>query len=81
MPADQVLPADPTALDGFALEELILAGRHLEDLEIFAGQRSRMNPEPGWDPVLRLLARDLEVVRLALARLGHHRPLGRSARA
>ena len=76
MPADE-----PPDLQAYGLEEMILAGRHLEDLEIFAGQRSRLQPEPGWEPVLRLLARDLEAVRVELARRGHHRPLGRSARA
>ena len=76
MPADE-LPD----LNAYALEELILAGRHLEDLEIFAGQRSRLQPEPGWDPVLRLLARDLEAIRVELAHRGHHRPIGRSTRA
>ena len=49
-----------------ALEDLVLAVRHLEDLEIFVGQRSRMHPGPGWDVVLRILRRDLAAVRAEL---------------
>ena len=50
------------------LEDLVLAVRHLEDLEIFVGQRSRMHPGPGWDLVLRVLRRDLAMVRAELRR-------------
>ncbi len=45
------------------IEDLIAAIRHLEDLEIFAGQRSRMHPGPGWALVLTILRRELENVR------------------
>ena len=49
-----------------SLEDLVVAARHLEDLEIFVGQRSRLHPGPGWDVVLRILRRDLAMVRREL---------------
>ncbi len=51
------------SFDDTSLNDLVVAGRHFEDLEIFVGQRSRLHPGPGWDIVLRMLRRDLEVVR------------------
>ncbi len=47
-------------------EDLIAGARHLEDLEIFVGQRSRMHPGPGWALVLGILRRELETVRTEL---------------
>ena len=62
-------------VDDAALEDLVVAVRHLEDLEIFVGQRSRMHPGPGWDVVLRILRRDLAVVRAELRGRGGLPPL------
>ncbi len=47
-------------------DDLVAACRHLEDLEVFVGQRSRMHPGPGWALLLRILARDLAEVRSEL---------------
>jgi hypothetical protein len=46
-----------------SIDDLVAAIRHLEDLEIFTGQRSRMHPGPGWALVLTILRRELEVMR------------------
>lgn len=59
------------------LADLLAAARHLEDLEVFAGQRSRMHPEPGWDRVLEMLRRDLDVVVAELRTLGITKKFGR----
>ena len=48
------------------LQDLVAAYRHLEDLQVFVGQRSRMHPGPGWALLLRVLARDLDEVRSEL---------------
>ncbi len=48
------------------LDDLIAACRHLEDLEVFVGQRSRVHPGPGWTAVLHILARNLDEVRSEL---------------
>ena len=53
-------------LEREAPDDLIAACRHLEDLEVFVGQRSRMHPGPGWALLLRTLARDLAEVRSEL---------------
>jgi hypothetical protein len=49
-------------------EDLIAGARHLEDLEIFVGQRSRMHPGPGWALVLSIVRRELVTVRTELRR-------------
>jgi hypothetical protein len=51
-------------------DDVIAAGRHLEDLEIFVGQRSRLHPGPGWDIVLQILRQDLALVRAELVGRG-----------
>ena len=56
------------SLEASSLEDVIVAVRHFEDLEVFVGQRSRMHPGPGWDVVLTILRRDLEMVRSELRR-------------
>ena len=48
------------------LEDLTVAVRHFEDLEVFVGQRSRMHPGPGWALVLQILRADLAELRRAL---------------
>ena len=53
-------------LEREAPDDLIAACRHLEDLEVFVGQRSRMHPGPGWALLLRTLARDFAEVRSEL---------------
>ncbi len=53
------------------LEDLVVARRHLEDLEIFVGQRSRLHPGLGWALVLRMLSCDLAQVKAALRERGH----------
>jgi len=58
------------------LQQLLGAARHLEDLEVFAGQRSRMHPEPGWDLVLDALRRELDSVVAELRRLGITKKFG-----
>ncbi len=58
------------------LQQLLGAARHLEDLEVFAGQRSRMHPEPGWDLVLDALRRELDSVVAELRRLGVTKKFG-----
>jgi hypothetical protein len=58
------------------LNQLLGAARHLEDLEVFAGQRSRMHPEPGWDLVLEALRRELHVVVQELRCLGVTKKFG-----
>ena len=57
-------------LEGYDLEELVAAGRHLEDLEIFVGQRSRLHPGAGWAATLAVLRSDLAEVQAALAQRG-----------
>ena len=49
-----------------SLEDLVVAARHLEDLEIFVGQRSRLHPGPGWAVVLDILRQDLASLRATL---------------
>ena len=53
-------------LGGYDLGELVAAGRHLEDLEIFLGQRSRMHPGAGWAAALAILRSDLAEVQAEL---------------
>ncbi len=53
-------------MDEPSLEDLAVAARHFEDLEIFVGQRSRLHPGPGWAVVLHILRRDLDMVRAQL---------------
>ena len=60
------LTAD-TDLTACALEDLEAGAVHLEDLEIFVGQRSRMHPGPGWALALAMVRRDLAQVRTELA--------------
>ena len=57
-----------------AWDDLIAGVRHLEDLEIFVGQRSRMHPGPGWALVLQILRQDLETVRTELVDRGDQHP-------
>ena len=58
------------------LRELLAAARHLEDLEVFAGQRSRLNPEPGWELVLAILRRELPAVVVELRQMGVTKKFG-----
>ena len=51
----------------YDLDDLVAAGRHLEDLEIFVGQRSRMHPGAGWAAALQMLRSDLAQVRSEIA--------------
>lgn len=51
----------------YDMNDLIAAGRHLEDLEIFVGQRSRMHPGAGWAATLDVLRSDLAEVRVEIA--------------
>ena len=53
----------PHDLTAHSHEELVVAARHLEDLEVFVGQRSRMHPGLGWAAVLQMLRTDLQDVR------------------
>ncbi len=54
------------------MEDLEAATRHMEDLDIFVGQRSRMHPGPGWTTALEMVRRDLALLRVELAfRKGH----------
>ena len=41
------------------MEELRAVVVHLEDLEIFVGQRSRLHPGPGWATALAMVRRNL----------------------
>ena len=61
---------------GRELGDLLAAARHLEDLEVFAGQRSRLHPEPGWDLVLEILRRELAGVVGELRQLGVTKKFG-----
>ncbi len=54
-------------LRSYSLEEVAAAARHLEDLDVFVGQRSRLHPGPGWELALRLVRRDLELAQAELA--------------
>ena len=56
-----------TDLPSQPVEELQAASVHLEDLEIFVGQRSRMHPGAGWAIALALIRRDLTDVRAEIA--------------
>jgi hypothetical protein len=88
-PVGEAKPTDPCHTEGSKavdiipdpadkrLGELMGAARHLEDLEVFAGQRSRMHPEPGWDMVLEALRRELDLVVLELRQLGVTKKFGR----
>lgn len=49
------------------IEELRAASIHLEDLDIFVGQRSRMHPGPGWATALAMIRRDLAAVKAEIA--------------
>ena len=55
-------------LEDHSREDIFVAVRHLEDLEIFVGQRSRLHPGPGWAAVLEILRRDLDQMRAELRR-------------
>ena len=57
----------PVDLTDCGLDDLEAAARHLEDLDIFVGQRSRMHPGPGWAIALEMVRRDLAVLRAELA--------------
>lgn len=46
-----------------SLEDVAAAVRHLEDLDVFVGQRSRLHPGPGWALTLRLVRRDLALLQ------------------
>ena len=65
--ADEPPNCLPVDLAGCGLEDLVAATRHLEDLDIFVGQRSRMHPGPGWAAALELVRRDLAQLRAELA--------------
>lgn len=65
-------------LADLSLEDLVAACRHLEDLDVFVGQRSRMHPGPGWAPVLDMLRRDLDAVSAEMHRRGVGRRVGRA---
>ena len=54
-------------LQGYSLEDVAAAARHLEDLDVFVGQRSRLHPGPGWELALRLVRRDLALAQAELA--------------
>jgi hypothetical protein len=56
-----------TDLAEHAFEDLEAASVHLEDLEIFVGQRSRMHPGPGWAVALAMVRQDLAEVRAEIA--------------
>ena len=60
MTADTDLSTQP-------IEDLEAGAVHLEDLEIFVGQRSRMHPGPGWAVALAMVRRDLAEVRTEIA--------------
>ena len=64
-PPDMAVPP-PADLAGCALEDLEAATRHMEDLDIFVGQRSRMHPGPGWATALEMIRRDLALLRTEL---------------
>ena len=53
-------------LTEFSQEDLAAAVIHLEDLDIFVGQRSRMHPGPGWAVALALIRQDLAQVKVEL---------------
>ena len=55
-------------LEQYDFNELVAAGRHLEDLEIFVGQRSRLHPGDGWAATLCMLRSDLAEVQRHIAR-------------
>jgi hypothetical protein len=63
--------------EDLGLNDLLAAAGHLEDLEVFAGQRSRMHPGPGWDMVLEMLRCDLEAGVAKLWLLGVTKRFGR----
>ena len=56
----------PADLAGCSLEDLEAAIRHMEDLDVFVGQRSRMHPGPGWATALEMVRRDLALLRTEL---------------
>lgn len=51
-----------------ALDEVKAALMHLEDLDVFVGQRSRMHPGLGWETALALVRRDLALLQGEVAR-------------
>ncbi len=53
-------------LSSACAEDLRAAVVHLEDLEIFVGQRSRMHPGPGWAVALAMVREDLAMVQRQL---------------
>lgn len=57
-------------LQACTILDLDAAAVHLEDLEIFVGQRSRMHPGPGWAVALAMVRRDLAEVRAEIAMRG-----------
>ena len=59
--------ADPRTC---SIADLKAASVHLEDLEIFVGQRSRMHPGPGWAVTLAIVRENLASVRRQLAARG-----------
>lgn len=67
--------ASPSEVDltGHTLEDVQAAIVHLEDLEVFVGQRSRLHPGPGWDIALGLVRRDLALLQAERLRrtVGH----------
>ena len=62
-----------TDLQSQPVEELHAASVHLEDLEIFVGQRSRMHPGAGWATALALIRRDLAEVRAEIGSRASYR--------
>ncbi len=57
-----------TDVQNSSMEDLNAARMHLEDLDIFVGQRSRMHPGPGWALALAMVREDLAIVRRELVR-------------
>lgn len=47
-----------TPLDQRSLEDLQAASIHLEKIEAQVARESRMNPGPGWGPVIDILERN-----------------------
>ena len=66
-------------VQGCANQDLEAAAVHLEDLEIFVGQRSRMHPGPGWAVALSMVRSDLAALRAELAIRGVRGRLGAAA--
>ncbi len=62
----------PADLAACGMDDLEAATRHMEDLDIFVGQRSRMHPGPGWATALEMVRRDLALLRAELTRRKGH---------